>query len=322
MAVMSNQPAQMRPAPSLGTILHYSGAAASLALVAIIAVWGVKLAVRDVSGVPVVRAAAGAMRVSPDAPGGEISPDLGLAVNAVAALGEAEGPGDVLLLAPTQPDLTEEDLEAQPMAEAGEVGLGSSLTVAPDATATPEASATEPAPQTTDINALIASIVAGEAPAAPLDEGEAMPEEVDGAAAAEPVAEPVIAPVMAAPDMAVVQQRRPMPRPASVTASAAVQTAATPVAATGFAAEPPEGAQIVQLGAFPTAELAQSEWQRIQSLATPYLAGKTPFIQEAQSSGGTFYRLRAFGFADDAEARGFCNAFEGLNLNCITVASR
>ena len=61
------------------------GAVVSLALVAGLGVWGYKLTVRDVSGVPVVRALEGPMRVLPTDPGGKLATHQGLAVNAVQA---------------------------------------------------------------------------------------------------------------------------------------------------------------------------------------------------------------------------------------------
>ncbi len=51
---------------TLTTLTHAAGAAISLALIAGIGVWGYKLMVRDVTGIPIVRAAEGEMRVRPD----------------------------------------------------------------------------------------------------------------------------------------------------------------------------------------------------------------------------------------------------------------
>ena len=48
-----------RPA---GRMVHLAGAAWSIALILGLVVWGYKLAVRDVTGVPVMRAMAGPMR--------------------------------------------------------------------------------------------------------------------------------------------------------------------------------------------------------------------------------------------------------------------
>ena len=113
-------------APSGGAVrtnvfVNYAGAALSLALILGVGFWGYKLIMRDVSGIPVVRAMDGEMRVLPDNPGGEVAPHTGLSVNEVAALGEAGGPEDRLVLAPRTAGLAQEDLDAQPTAEVAEV---------------------------------------------------------------------------------------------------------------------------------------------------------------------------------------------------------
>ncbi len=76
--------------------VNYAGAALSLALILGVGFWGYKLIMRDVSGIPVVRAMEGDMRVLPDNPGGDVAPHTGLSVNEVAAIGEDGGPGDRL----------------------------------------------------------------------------------------------------------------------------------------------------------------------------------------------------------------------------------
>ncbi|MEL6572224.1 MAG: SPOR domain-containing protein, partial [Pseudomonadota bacterium] len=103
------------------SLSSYAGAAVSLALVIGVSVWGYQLVMRDVSGIPVVRAAEGAMRIAPTDAGGEIADHAGLAVNQVAGEGEAAGPVESLLLAPQSRALAEEDLRVEPLAEAEEV---------------------------------------------------------------------------------------------------------------------------------------------------------------------------------------------------------
>ena len=67
--------------------INLAGGLTSLALVVGLGVWGYKLAVRDVNGVPVIQALDGPMRISPADPGGEVADNQGLAVNTVAAVG-------------------------------------------------------------------------------------------------------------------------------------------------------------------------------------------------------------------------------------------
>ena len=87
------------------TMINLAGAATSVALVLGLAVWGYKLAVRDVSGIPVVLALQGPMRVAPATPGGTVADNQGLAVNAIAAEGNAAAPADRLVLAPQAVEL-------------------------------------------------------------------------------------------------------------------------------------------------------------------------------------------------------------------------
>ena len=97
---------------ALTRTVHLAGAAVSLALVAGIGVWGYKTVMRDVSGVPVVRAAAGPMRVAPVDPGGRQTPYQGLSVNAVIAEGPGDEPTDEPILAPAPLDLSFEPAAA------------------------------------------------------------------------------------------------------------------------------------------------------------------------------------------------------------------
>ena len=94
----------------LSRLANFAGAAASLALLVGVGVWGTKIILRDVSGIPVVAAAEGPMRVAPDRPGGRQADHQGLSVNAVAGLGIAEKPADTLHLAPTETDLSDDDV--------------------------------------------------------------------------------------------------------------------------------------------------------------------------------------------------------------------
>lgn len=127
MAVMTDEPRGGRAAGRAEAVVRLCGAAVSLALMLGVGVWGYRLVMRDMTGVPVVRAMAGPMREAPANPGGQIALNTGLAVNAVAALGEAAPPEDVLMLAPTTAQLAPEDMAVQSMAEAGEMMVSDAL---------------------------------------------------------------------------------------------------------------------------------------------------------------------------------------------------
>jgi hypothetical protein len=53
-----------------------------------------------------------------------------------------------------------------------------------------------------------------------------------------------------------------------------------------------------------------------------YLDDKSRVIQQAESGGKTFYRLRALGFENIDDARRFCAAFKSRNVDCVPVLVR
>lgn len=315
----------------LGLMTQYTGAAVSLALMVGIGVWGYKLVMRDVTGIPVVQAMEGDMRVAPDNPGGEIARNSGLSVNEVPAVGEAGGLEDTLMLAPASIDLAQEDIEVQPMAEADEV-----LPVDPrDETANAVdavlSALTEDVPQdqgpldADDVLALADQIAAGATPLTQLAPGETVAPSValDG----EPVAQ---VDVISRSIPGVATSLRPFVRPASLvvpasasgtTAPAAAATPA-PVQASVSTVALPAGTKLVQLGAFPTPESAADAWVRLQRDFGDYLDGKQQLIQEASAGGRTFYRLRVQGFPELTDARRFCATLTAGNADCVPVVVR
>jgi len=92
-----------------GRYAHLGGAVLSVALVISGAIWAYQLAVRDVAGVPVIRAVVDPMRLAPSNPGGSQALHQGLSVNAVAAAGTALPLPESLTLAPRPMELAEED---------------------------------------------------------------------------------------------------------------------------------------------------------------------------------------------------------------------
>ncbi|MDO6589655.1 SPOR domain-containing protein [Loktanella sp. D2R18] len=280
MAVYNEGFAPSGDASRTNTIMNFAGAGLSLALILGVSFWGYKLIMRDVTGIPVVRAMEGEMRVLPDNPGGAVATHTGLSVNEVAAIGEAGGPEDRLVLAPTTAGLAQEDLDAQPVAEVDAFAM------------------------TTDLTQAEADAVVGEILAIASQTAEdANPE----------VAQIV---TIAADVPGVARSLRPVIRPASLRAA--------PVAATNNeiavnSASFAVGTNLVQLGAFPSPELAATQWALIEGRFDTLLAGKERVIQVSDQSSGTWYRLRASGFEDRAEARRFCAALEAEGADCIAV---
>lgn len=315
-----------------GALVNYAGAAVSLGLMIGVAVWGYKLVMRDVRGIPVVQAMDGPMRIAPTEPGGEIAAHEGLSVNAVAAMGGAANPEDaeMLVLAPQTTDLTEDDLDIQTTAEADEFqgNLGETAEAVP--TETPVVAQIAPVAPVVQgetltqeqILALADQLAAGSTPLAPL-ESEVKPVEM----AVNGVSVDRIAEIVPSAVPGVAVSLRPQLRPTSlvvaapvVNDAAAVSAAVEPasVTTTDFAA----GTNLVQLGAFDSAEIAASEWTRLNGRFPDYLSGKDRVIQEAARGGRTFYRLRAAGFADQSDARRLCAALISENADCVPVVVR
>ncbi len=275
----------------MATLASWSGATMSAALIGGLIFWGWQLAVRDVAGVPVIRAAAGPMRVAPETPGGERAAHQGLAVNRIAEH-VAEGLPAQVVLAPSGVDLTDEDLAFVP---------------APDpAVAGSDAPASEP------------EIVADEAPA------ESEPPARTLAATDLAVAEALgLAPdevVLASADGSTAGWPRPAPRPMAV--AAALTAPAPTVAREVDVASLEPGTRLVQLGAFASAAEARAAWDRLSARFDGYLAGKDRVVQPANSGDRSFWRLRAAGFADLADARRFCAALVARQAECIPAVVR
>ncbi len=329
MAVFTTDDERLREPVSAGKMINAAGAVVSLALIAGIGVWGYKLVMRDVTGIPVVKALEGPMRVTPDNPGGEIAPNAGLAVNAVAAEGEAAPPEDLLVLAPRVVQLTDEDLAVQPTAEAGEVVAmdapddaitvlveGPAELAAPEVAADAAAPAAAPLPDgpltAEQILALADQIAANLTPLEPLADGETAPV----AMSINDVPLDVIADIIPSSEPGVAVSLRPVARPETLV------TATEAAAQDGSATTVPIGTPLVQLGAFDNAEIARSEWTRLTGRFADFMAGKTMVIQEASLGGRTFYRLRAMGFADLSDARRLCTTLIAEGADCVPLLNK
>lgn len=301
----------MAPAGApLQRLVHLAGATISVGLIVGLCLWGYQLAMRDVAGVPVVRAMEGPMRVAPDNPGGEVMAHQGLAVNEVAAEGTAAGLAERVVLAPRPVDLTAEDAPgafaapAAPASTRAEAAAGLDIAAAPPA-APPQDTASL-------IDAVVTSVV---------QEAVAESEDVAGTLDVTPEVALLTRPAtVPGPGL------RPAPRPARLSASD-VPASAEPAAA--IAALPEidpatlsAGTRLVQLGAFDTAAEARAEWSRLFARFGDLMRDKAPVVEPAQSGGRAFFRLRAHGFGGEEEARRFCSALLAEEAACIPVAQR
>ncbi len=308
---------ELAAAQKVQRTVNLAGAVTSLALVVGLGVWGYKLAVRDIRGVPVIQAMEGPMRIAPEDPGGEIADHQGLAVNAVAAVGTAAPPPEKLVLAPRPVELAPEDT----------AGLGG--------TAMPElATAAAPVPGLT-ANADLA--LAAEPPVeSATPTGVAMDVAIDAALSEalgeipaddvltdEVLLDPNLEP---APEGAITVSVRPRARPGSRPAAVAAAPAEAAVAMAAPNEVDPStiapGTRLVQFGTFDTAEEARAEWVRLQGRFGEIMADKSLVVQPAESGGRTFYRLRAHGFDGEDDARRFCSAFVSENAVCIPVPQK
>ena len=96
-------------AAGVNRMVRLAGAATSVALSLGLGIWGYKLAMRQLHGVPVIRAPEGAARVAPQDPGGELARHQGMAVNTIAAIGEATETTEQVMLAPKPVELSADD---------------------------------------------------------------------------------------------------------------------------------------------------------------------------------------------------------------------
>lgn len=274
-------------------LVNIAGAVCSVSLVLGLAFWGYRLAVRDVTGVPVMRASAGAMRIAPADPGGEQALNQGLTVNAIAAMGTSAAPADQVTLAPAPVALQDSD---QPIAEAPEPAAAEATGAAALLTAPALSAATDTEPL----------------------------------ADAEPAADAVpVATIATSDPNAIRRSLRPMARPAVAAAKPAPISIDTstpapslPAAREINPAKIAPGTRLAQLGAFDTPEQARKKFADMQNYFGDLMAGKDMVIQTATSGGRTFYRLRAHGFENDADVRGFCSALQAEESDCIPVTQR
>ncbi len=314
--------------PSSGTLaalLNWAGAFLSILLIAGLATWGWKLWVRDVTGVPVVRALEGPMRVAPADPGGLASNYQGLTVNRIAEERVEVPPSEQVVLAP-QPTLLDED-EDLAMAALPQVVLeeDEGLPVVEEASvAALEAEATEglaPAvpPETEEVAlAPVLPDTASEETVLP-PEGELSATDLAVRAALGDLGlkpDPAVAKVEAAAHVPLVTPR-PQMRPTNLQLVSA-SAPNTPTGEVDPAVIPP-GTRLVQLGAYGKADVARVEWDNAKARFGDYMVGKERLVQEAQSGGRTFFRLRAAGFTDLADARRFCAVLVAEGANCIPV---
>jgi hypothetical protein len=287
----------------INMIFYWTGAALSLFLLAGAIGWSYQLIVRDVNQIPIVRAQLGPLRVAPDNPGGLTAANQGLSVTQLA-VNEKPLLSNEIYLAPAAEILNEENLALKVKEEY-------------------ESNKVDGAFEIKEVNAENSMNL------------EALPDqkEVDSrsndvgilskAAFSQKKIEIENAVSLALsitndPDKSL-SWLRPKIRPVgfyrngNITEDQIVSNEPMP--------KLPVGSAVVQLGAFDSKSLAESEWQRFEKILGSILIPKKMVVQKAESGGKIFYRLRASGFSDISDARQFCTAISD-KVACIPVVTR
>ncbi|GAC1343477.1 MAG: hypothetical protein NVSMB18_19380 [Acetobacteraceae bacterium] len=121
-----------------------------------------------------------------------------------------------------------------------------------------------------------------------------------------------VSPLPDTPTRGAARMAAPTPAAPATTASATTALAASARAATG--------AMQVQLAAMGSEAAAQAEWQRLAKQMPDLLGTRHPVVLRAERDGKTIWRVRTGGFADVADATGFCGRVRAKGGAC-SIAS-
>ena len=287
----------------MNMIFYWTGAALSLFLLAGAIGWSYQLIVRDVNQIPIVRAQLGPLRVAPDNPGGLTAANQGLSVTQLA-VNEKPLLSNEIYLAPAAEILNEENLalkvkeeyesnKVDGAFEIKEVNAENSMNL-------------EALPDQKEVDSR--SNVVGVLSKAAFSQKKI---EIENAVS-------LALSITNEPDKSL-SWLRPKIRPVgfyrngNITEDQIVSNEPMP--------KLPIGSAVVQLGAFDSKSLAESEWQRFEKILGSILIPKKMVVQKAESGGKIFYRLRASGFSDISDARQFCTAISD-KVACIPVVTR
>ena len=287
----------------INMIFYWTGAALSLFLLAGAIGWSYQLIVRDVNQIPIVRAQLGPLRVAPDNPGGLTAANQGLSVTQLA-VNEKPLLSNEIYLAPAAEILNEENLalkvkeeyeskKVDGAFEIKEVNAENSMNL-------------EALPDQKEVD--IRSNDVGVLSKAAFSQKKI---EIENAVS-------LALSITNEPEKSL-SWLRPKIRPVgfyrngNITEDQIVSNEPMP--------KLPIGSAVVQLGAFDSKSLAESEWQRFEKILGSILIPKKMVVQKAESGGKIFYRLRASGFSDISDARQFCTAISD-KVACIPVVTR
>lgn len=272
------------------------GGACAIALVWGLVSWGHGLLTRDSGQIPFLRAEDGPMKIVPEDPGGLKLERTDMAVSRIVSgtSGSAVEPG----LAPDPEALAEED-QPQP------------YLAAPDPLATPADGPDQAAPAPTADGDAIERAVARALQEQAMDgdpAGSAIEDEDESSSLSAVAAPP--------PPL-----RPRAPTRAEMAAAAAAAAAAVPAPA-AVATELAAGDIGIQLGAFNSQAIAESQWRRAQRRHEDLLGALTHAVTTVDSGGRTLFRLRAGPVADRSKAQELCASLKSRGEACIVATIR
>lgn len=292
-----------------------AGAVAAIGLAVGLVNWGHGLLTRDAGLVPFLRAEDGPMKIVPEDPGGIKLARTDQAVTSIIA-----GPREADPAYAPAPELPEDEDLAQPyLKPPASPGVdGRVVAGAPASAPGTAASATPPAPVVEGgddaIQAALAR-AAAEATAAADADGDAQ-----GADVGSPRAPSA---------MAVAPARPKPPAPGSRVASAPATATATPAAAPAATSAPAAsgagiaaGDVVIQLGAFNSHEIAESQWRRATRRNGDLLAPYGHIVTTVESGGRTLFRLRVGPMPERQRAQDICAALKARGDACIVATVR
>jgi len=287
----------------LNLIFYWTGAALSVFLMVGAVGWTYQLIIRDINQIPIVRAQLGPLRVAPEDPGGLTAANQGLSVTQLA-VNEKPLLSNEIHLAPAAQILNAESLGLEVtngvqsntdvgILEIKEVNAENSINLK---ALSNKIEADKVSKETASLSKVVFSQKRID-----IENAVSLALSItDDPAASLTLMRPKIRPVTLQKDSKLTGDQIVMNEPLF---------------------ELTKGSAVVQLGAFDSKNLAKSEWQRFEKLLGSILIAKKMIVQEAESGGKIFYRLRAAGFDDISDARQFCTAIID-KVACIPVVTR
>jgi hypothetical protein len=264
------------------TYIDMVGGTISLVLLIGVVAWGAHTLMRDSTGVPVVRALDGPLRIAPLDPGGVSASHQGLTVNEVASSQNPATRNDPFQLAPQPISLKEED---QPILLSNAENIPLAI------------SAEETLPSPVMAGTTIEDLIASLAKKTNVQNNiEIIPVGVGFGPSSTP---------------------RPQLRPRSISLLASRGDPFVQISTLQIT--PTIGTRMVQLGAYDSEASALAAWAKLSQRHGDYLVGKPYAILKGKSGEATVYRLRVHGFDDATESRRLCAALIAQNATCHSV---